>query len=202
VAEPAIAGDLGKAVFDAVGPLLLIGWAETGPGILHAMAATRRPAPSPDLSADVTAGLIPAPPSEVRVQETTPAGRGARTDPADTDTDPKRDESAVVRGPMAEAADKATGGAVTVGAGGSGQSLAPGWIHPPKGRPATPELLERARLEDAEHWRAHRRPISADTLRKRLHIGAATARTLVTHLRAEAMVGNLATDSSVEAAAA
>lgn len=35
------------------------------------------------------------------------------------------------------------------------------------------DLLERARREDARHWEEHRRPISADTLRKRLRIGAA-----------------------------
>ncbi|MEV5717063.1 hypothetical protein AB0L41_24500 [Amycolatopsis mediterranei] len=34
VAEPLIAGELGKALFDAVGPLLLIGWAEVGPVLL------------------------------------------------------------------------------------------------------------------------------------------------------------------------
>jgi hypothetical protein len=31
VAEPICAGQLGKAAFDAVEPLLLIGWAEVGP---------------------------------------------------------------------------------------------------------------------------------------------------------------------------
>jgi hypothetical protein len=30
VAEPLLAGEVGKALFDAVGPLLLIGWAEVG----------------------------------------------------------------------------------------------------------------------------------------------------------------------------
>jgi hypothetical protein len=30
VAQPLIAGEVGKALFDAVGPLLLIGWAEVG----------------------------------------------------------------------------------------------------------------------------------------------------------------------------
>ncbi len=30
VAEPLIVGEVGKALFDAVGPLLLIGWAEVG----------------------------------------------------------------------------------------------------------------------------------------------------------------------------
>ena len=39
VAEPLIAGEVGKALFDAVGPLLLIGWAEVGPVLLQALAA-------------------------------------------------------------------------------------------------------------------------------------------------------------------
>ncbi|WP_410676825.1 hypothetical protein [Amycolatopsis sp. cmx-4-68] len=39
VAEPLIAGEVGKALFDAVGPLLLIGWAEVGPTLLQALAA-------------------------------------------------------------------------------------------------------------------------------------------------------------------
>ncbi|MGW4057788.1 hypothetical protein ACWEGE_05890 [Amycolatopsis sp. NPDC004747] len=41
VAEPLVAGQSGKAAFDAVGPLLLIGWAEVGPGLLQAVGATR-----------------------------------------------------------------------------------------------------------------------------------------------------------------
>ncbi|MFE5503729.1 hypothetical protein ACFQ73_14300 [Amycolatopsis japonica] len=41
VAEPLIAGEIGKALFDAVGPLLLIGWSEVGPGLLHARADLR-----------------------------------------------------------------------------------------------------------------------------------------------------------------
>ncbi|MFI5611671.1 hypothetical protein [Amycolatopsis sp. NPDC051903] len=39
VAEPLIGGEVGKALFDAVGPLLLIGWAEVGPVLLQALAA-------------------------------------------------------------------------------------------------------------------------------------------------------------------
>lgn len=39
VAEPVIAGQYGKAAFDAVGPLLLIGWGEVGPGLIEAMHA-------------------------------------------------------------------------------------------------------------------------------------------------------------------
>ncbi|WP_261556037.1 hypothetical protein [Frankia tisae] len=44
-------------------------------------------------------------------------------------------------------------------------------------------VVRQARVEDALHWRTHRRPISAETLRKRLHIGARTARHLVAQLR-------------------
>ncbi|MEU0470701.1 hypothetical protein ABZ215_42470 [Amycolatopsis sp. NPDC006131] len=40
VADPLVAGEYGKAAFDAVGPLLLIGWAEVGPGFLQAIGAT------------------------------------------------------------------------------------------------------------------------------------------------------------------
>ncbi|MFD0809523.1 hypothetical protein ACFQ05_06120 [Amycolatopsis umgeniensis] len=41
VAEPLIAGEIGKALFDAVGPLLLIGWSEVGPGLLQALVDLR-----------------------------------------------------------------------------------------------------------------------------------------------------------------
>ena len=39
VADPVVAGEYGKAAFDAVGPLLLIGWAEVGPSLLQAINA-------------------------------------------------------------------------------------------------------------------------------------------------------------------
>jgi hypothetical protein len=35
-AEPVLSGDCGKAAFDAVGPMLLIGWTEVGPQVLQA----------------------------------------------------------------------------------------------------------------------------------------------------------------------
>lgn len=54
-----------------------------------------------------------------------------------------------------------------------------------QGRASEQALLEQARVEDALHWRTHRRPISAETLRKRLHIGARTARHLVAQLRTD-----------------
>jgi hypothetical protein len=47
------------------------------------------------------------------------------------------------------------------------------------------DLLKRARQEDARHWEQHRRPISTDTLRKRLRIGAARSRMLVSMIRAD-----------------
>lgn len=39
VTDPLLAGERGKAAFDAVGPLLLIGWAEVGPGLLQAISS-------------------------------------------------------------------------------------------------------------------------------------------------------------------
>jgi hypothetical protein len=42
VADPLVTGDYGKAAFDAVGPLLLIGWAEVGPDLLRALTAAGR----------------------------------------------------------------------------------------------------------------------------------------------------------------
>ncbi|GDY52267.1 hypothetical protein SVIO_028900 [Streptomyces violaceusniger] len=47
------------------------------------------------------------------------------------------------------------------------------------------ELPERARQEDARHWETYQRPISAETLRKRLHVGAARSRMLVTMIRSD-----------------
>jgi hypothetical protein len=39
VADPVFSGQWGKAAFDSVGPLLLIGWAEVGAGLLQAIGA-------------------------------------------------------------------------------------------------------------------------------------------------------------------
>lgn len=47
------------------------------------------------------------------------------------------------------------------------------------------ELLKLARHEDAVHRAAHRKPISADTLRVRLGVGATRARRLVKFVRSE-----------------
>ncbi|WP_425444440.1 hypothetical protein [Saccharothrix carnea] len=119
VADPLLAGQYGKAAFDAVGPLLLIGWAEVGPGLLQAMSAT-----------------CGAPAVQSR----------------DGITDSPVDEPPAPR----ESVD-----------------------------PVDDGLLERARQEDVRHWERHRRPISAETLRKRLGVGAARSRLLVSVIRSE-----------------
>lgn len=132
VAAPIIEGHYGKAAFDAVGPLLLIGWAEVGPGLLGAMCAR------PDAEAS------PAGRSALGVRDGHPTGEHL-VDPA---TRPDR------------------------------------WA--PRRSPQTTDvaLLELARKEDARHWAEYRRPISAEMLRRRLRIGAARARALVSTIRA------------------
>ena len=47
------------------------------------------------------------------------------------------------------------------------------------------DLVELARQEDARHWAVYQGPISAETLRKRLRIGAARSRMLVSVIRAD-----------------
>ncbi|MFE9748364.1 hypothetical protein ACFYOT_25950 [Saccharothrix saharensis] len=118
VADPLLARQYGKAAFDAVGPLLLIGWAEVGPGLLHAMSATC----------------------------------GASVRSLEDITDAPADRRSAVRGSV---------------------------------DPVDDRLLERARQEDARHWERHRRPIPAETLRKRLGVGAARSRLLVSIIRSE-----------------
>ncbi|MDH6213143.1 SpdA protein [Streptomyces pseudovenezuelae] len=117
VTDPLLSGQPGKAAFDAVGPLLLIGWAEVGPGLLQAMNAVRE---------------------------------RNNTHPTAT------------KGPSGEEVEQ---------------------YEPTPIQTAHDALLERARREDADHWQQHQRPISAETLRKRVHIGAARSRTLVATLR-------------------
>ncbi|WP_439663826.1 hypothetical protein ACSHWB_21695 [Lentzea sp. HUAS TT2] len=46
VAEPVLSGEYGKAAFDAVGPVLLIGWAEVGPQVCRRSPASVRLHPS------------------------------------------------------------------------------------------------------------------------------------------------------------
>lgn len=136
VAEPLVAGEYGKAAFDAVGPLLLIGWAEVGPGFLQAIPAT-----TPPKSVEACEGV-----------EQTGALAGG---------DPVRSEADNEHPRLQE----------------RGLRISP--ARSPK------LLLDQARQQDAAHRAIHQRPISADTLRVRLRIGAAPARQLVRIVRAE-----------------
>jgi hypothetical protein len=135
VAEPVCAGHWGKAAFDAVGPLLLIGWAEAGPGLIRELGAVG------SLAACGASEFDPAELVAVPNPGTCPEVENAALEPRVT-------------------------------AAGPGANL-------------NAELLERARREDFEHWERHRRPISAETLRKRLRVGAKTSRALVEVVRAE-----------------
>ncbi|MGW4215000.1 hypothetical protein ACWEIJ_43980 [Lentzea sp. NPDC004789] len=112
IAEPILSGNYGKAAFDAVGPMLLIGWAEVGPQVLQALAR------------------IEVPDAPVVERRLTGGQREPGTGPTDGD-------------------------------------------------------LSRARRADARHWAQHRRPISADALRRELEIGADRARELVEVVRDE-----------------
>jgi hypothetical protein len=145
VADPLVAGQYGKAAFDAVGPLLLIGWAEVGPDLLRALS---------------TAG---------RLAET-------RSDDAKRMNAPFADEPSPVEQTVSESPGTATR---PDGAPADGQSdLAASSV-------VDDDLLERARAADARHWDEHRRPISAETLRRKLRIGAARSRLLVAIIRAD-----------------
>jgi hypothetical protein len=129
VAEPLLAGEYGKAAFDAVGPLLLIGWAEVGPGLLQAISSTAKAAGAPVVSA---------------------ADKPAKAPPSSRPSQPQRTR--------AQSKDHVQ---------------------------ESSELLRRARLEDARHREQWQRPISAETLRKRLGVGAEKSRALVAAVRSE-----------------
>ncbi|MGW6059067.1 DUF2637 domain-containing protein [Streptomyces sp. NPDC055189] len=133
VADPLVTGQFGKAAFDAVGPLLLIGWAEVGPGMLQILSAMQCRPTSVDTVAEAA---------------TARRERALHCSPATTSPDAGTEDGAELR------------------ANGD-------------------DLLGRARQEDARHWEAFQRPISAETLRKRLHVGAARSRMLVTMVRAD-----------------
>ncbi|WP_328647140.1 hypothetical protein OHS58_03770 [Amycolatopsis sp. NBC_00348] len=139
VAEPLVVGEYGKAAFDAVGPLLLIGWSEVGAGLLQAIVAVSQADDS---------GVVPN------------VGKAAEHERE------KFGDVAVAQIDSAEQAD---------------------------GRPLLAEgsldaLLDRARREDAAHRAEHQKPISADTLRVRLRVGAGRARRLVKIIRAEKLM--------------
>lgn len=145
VADPLVAVQYGKAAFDAVGPLLLIGWAEVGPGLLRALTTANPP--------------VEAARGQIELMQVPFVDE--RTGVVPTAPEPSEDEEKPDRAP----ADKQSNPSAT--------------------RMVDDDLLERAKKEDAHHWDAYRRPISADTLRKKLRIGAARARLLVAIIRAD-----------------
>ncbi|RSD13554.1 hypothetical protein [Amycolatopsis eburnea] len=71
VADPVFAGQWGKAAFDSVGPLLLIGWAEAGPGLLRALAAA-----SADLRSTPVVGSSPRNLVSGSLEQEAPEARG------------------------------------------------------------------------------------------------------------------------------
>ncbi|HWF68271.1 MAG TPA: hypothetical protein VG187_01650 [Mycobacterium sp.] len=137
IADPLVTGAYGKAAFDSVGPLLLIGWAEVGPGLLQAISTMTDP---PREAIDAPA-----------------SGIGADTDATSTNI--------VATGQHEGSSRDADSRLMAVASDG--------------------DLVNRARHEDARHWAAHQRPISAETLRKNLRISAARSRMLVSIVRAE-----------------
>ncbi|WP_238435589.1 MULTISPECIES: hypothetical protein [unclassified Frankia] len=157
VAEPALAGNPGKAAFDAVGPLLLIGWGEVGPGLPGVMAEPRptRPAtvtPDPTATSETDGDKRAVP----RVAQEKIVLEGAVA-------------ASTVNGTLNEGdADLSGPSRSQTGEGAQEQ-----------------DLFHRARAEDVLHWQQHHRPISAETLGKRLHVGSRKARKLVTHLRSD-----------------
>jgi hypothetical protein len=58
IADPVSVGQWGKAAFDSVGPLLLIGWAEAGPGLLRALSAVSDDLGSAQSSVSSSAGPV------------------------------------------------------------------------------------------------------------------------------------------------
>ncbi|GLZ42244.1 hypothetical protein [Actinokineospora sp. NBRC 105648] len=138
VAGPIAVGEYGKAAFDAVGPMLLIGWAEVSPGLLQAMAASYRPSMESG-----SEGLGSTADEHPRVQLRSEEVLDSELEIA---AEERRDDR------------------------GSSRTF--------------DDLIERALHEDSRHWDQHRRPISAETLRKRLGVGAARSRMLVTAVRA------------------
>lgn len=145
VADPLVAGEYGKAAFDAVGPLLLIGWAEVGPDLLRALTITLQP----NNAASDAVRRMDAPLAD----EPTAVGRTA---------------------PVSRREDTKPHGAPVDGQSNLAASIM-----------VDDDLLERARQADARHWDEHRRPISADTLRRKLRIGAARSRLLVAIIRSD-----------------
>ncbi|MFD5317521.1 SpdA protein [Streptomyces sp. NPDC127098] len=167
VTEPLLAGHYGRAAFDAVGPLLLIGWAEVGPGLLQAISSTG----SASETSDEEVGSREEPGMVRRTgRGNEPVGASHRRGGSHREVVPVPDRRPVPTSRRRSTRKQAS--------------------------PVDQELLRRARSEDAHHRREHQRPISAETLRKRLHVGARTSRALVAAIRSEAGAAEPASDAN------
>ncbi|ABW12444.1 conserved hypothetical protein [Parafrankia sp. EAN1pec] len=191
VAEPLIEQNYGRAAFDAVGPLLLIGWAEVGPGLLQAMKAieskTAQPTPVDGLPAtdevsvqsEVPRATSPvlAPPQTMQSEGDSNSVQHVQTVESNTASSSVSTMDGVVSGPERGTLEDPS---LTIKA-----RERKGEQDRTDKNAREQDLLHRARAEDVLHWQHHQRPISADTLRKRLHVGAPTARRLVAQLRSD-----------------
>lgn len=128
VADPICAGQWGKASFDAVGPLLLIGWAEVGPALLRSLHAVDNVEELPVDRDSSAFGAVPEP-EHVAVDGREPSAGISATD--------------------------------------------------------NQANLERARSLNREHWDRYQRPISAESLRRELGVGAAASRKVCAIVRSE-----------------
>ncbi|ETA00429.1 hypothetical protein CcI6DRAFT_04184 [Frankia sp. CcI6] len=94
IAEPVIAGDYAKAAFDSVGPLLLIGWSEVGPGLLQAM---RHPPACPQNPSNPPAGVDATPPAPAPI-----ADGGIAAPPSASPEVPRQRRSAAASGGLSD----------------------------------------------------------------------------------------------------
>ncbi|MGW1682701.1 hypothetical protein [Saccharopolyspora sp. NPDC002376] len=167
VAEPLCNGQLGKAAFDAVGPLLLSGWAEVGPGLLQAVAVAGPLSNGEEVSPAGTAADAGSTISAVfcTARDKVLGQKGA----CDDEAEPFQEEGPTERTPRNN----------IPGHGDGTDASACG----PQDRAGPDPLFGRACALDSEHWANHHRPVSAETLRQHLGIGSARARALTRHVR-------------------
>lgn len=161
IADPLLAGQFGKAAFDAVGPLLLMGWSEVGPGFLQEINACRQRERIGDT--DVRDAVKIAEPG------------GTALDIPSMSTSSERGDRQVPIGRKSVAGD-------------SLQRKQPeeNRDHPAAGFSA--ELMDRATRANVEHIREYGRAIASETLRQTLRqdgipIGATRVRRLTRLVR-------------------
>jgi hypothetical protein len=159
-AAPLLADDYGRAGFDAIAPLLLIGWSEVGPRLLALLHTAGQPVPGGQDDQD---GPVPAVPAPLFV----PDRPGAV--PAQVNGHPSMPAVAPVLAPTGEQRDEQD-------AARRDRDEAAGPSQPPAA------LIAAARRIDDEHRASTGRRVSRDALRARLRISNALAGQLLHHL--------------------